>query len=162
MARVRLSHLVRYCDSGVAANRVRFPDAFGSVAELFVFRAQTPVAHRPRLTGRRAQDRVGNRLQHAGKPRRDALRFDLSYCHAGYDYAGLADTLHGEILDQGPIEAHVIYEPYGVVAAILPFNWPPIHFTQEVRSGPGGRQHRDRQARGAGAADRAAAGRAGE
>jgi acyl-CoA reductase-like NAD-dependent aldehyde dehydrogenase len=67
-----------------------------------------------------------------GKPRRDALRFDLSFCHAGYDYyAGLADTLHGEILDQGPIEARVIYEPYGVVAAILPFNWPPIHFTKK-------------------------------
>ncbi len=67
-----------------------------------------------------------------GKPRRDALRFDVSYCHAGFDYyAGLADTLHGEILDQGPIEARVIYEPYGVVAAILPFNWPPIHFTKK-------------------------------
>jgi acyl-CoA reductase-like NAD-dependent aldehyde dehydrogenase len=67
-----------------------------------------------------------------GKPRRDALRFDLSFCHAGYDYyAGLADTLHGEILDQGPIEARVVYEPYGVVAAILPFNWPPIHFTKK-------------------------------
>ncbi|MEP7022546.1 MAG: aldehyde dehydrogenase family protein [Actinomycetota bacterium] len=67
-----------------------------------------------------------------GKPRRDAARFDVSYCHAGYDYyAGLADTLHGEILDQGPIEARVIYEPYGVVAAILPFNWPPIHFTKK-------------------------------
>jgi acyl-CoA reductase-like NAD-dependent aldehyde dehydrogenase len=67
-----------------------------------------------------------------GKPRRDALRFDLSFCHAGYDYyAGLADTLHGEILDQGPIEARVLYEPYGVVAAILPFNWPPIHFTKK-------------------------------
>ncbi len=67
-----------------------------------------------------------------GKPRRDALRFDLSFCHAGYDYyAGLADTLHGEILDQGPIEARIVYEPYGVVAAILPFNWPPIHFTKK-------------------------------
>jgi acyl-CoA reductase-like NAD-dependent aldehyde dehydrogenase len=67
-----------------------------------------------------------------GKPRRDALRFDISYCSAGYDYyAGLADTLHGEILDQGPIEAQVVYEPYGVVAAILPFNWPPIHFTKK-------------------------------
>ncbi|HEY3728606.1 MAG TPA: aldehyde dehydrogenase family protein [Solirubrobacteraceae bacterium] len=67
-----------------------------------------------------------------GKPRRDALRFDLSFCHAGFDYyAGLADTLHGEILDQGPIEARVVYEPYGVVAAILPFNWPPIHFTKK-------------------------------
>ncbi len=67
-----------------------------------------------------------------GKPRRDAQRFDLSFCHAGFDYyAGLADTLHGEILDQGPIEARVVYEPYGVVAAILPFNWPPIHFTKK-------------------------------
>jgi acyl-CoA reductase-like NAD-dependent aldehyde dehydrogenase len=67
-----------------------------------------------------------------GKPRRDAQRFDLSFAHAGFDYfAGLADTLHGEILDQGPIEARVIYEPYGVVAAILPFNWPPIHFTKK-------------------------------
>ncbi len=67
-----------------------------------------------------------------GKPRRDALRFDLSYCHSGFEYyAGLAETLHGEIIDQGPIEANVIYEPYGVVAAILPFNWPPIHFTKK-------------------------------
>jgi len=67
-----------------------------------------------------------------GKPRRDALRFDVSYCSAGFDYyAGLGETLHGEIIDQGPIEARVIYEPYGVVAAILPFNWPPIHFTKK-------------------------------
>jgi acyl-CoA reductase-like NAD-dependent aldehyde dehydrogenase len=67
-----------------------------------------------------------------GKPRRDALRFDISYSSAGYDYyAGLADTLHGEILNQGAIEARIIYEPYGVVAAILPFNWPPIHFTKK-------------------------------
>jgi acyl-CoA reductase-like NAD-dependent aldehyde dehydrogenase len=67
-----------------------------------------------------------------GKPKRDALRFDVSFSHAGFDYfGGLADTLHGEILDQGPIEARVIYEPYGVVAAILPFNWPPIHFTKK-------------------------------
>ena len=68
-----------------------------------------------------------------GKPRRDALRFDVSFSHAGFDYfAGLADTLHGEILDQGPIEARIVYEPYGVVAAILPFNWPPIHFTKKL------------------------------
>ncbi len=67
-----------------------------------------------------------------GKPRRDALRFDVSYCSVGFDYyAGLGETLHGEIIDQGPIEARVIYEPYGVVAAILPFNWPPIHFTKK-------------------------------
>jgi acyl-CoA reductase-like NAD-dependent aldehyde dehydrogenase len=67
-----------------------------------------------------------------GKPRRDALRFDVSFSHTAFDYfAGLADTLHGEILDQGPIEARIVYEPYGVVAAILPFNWPPIHFSKK-------------------------------
>ncbi|QSY97941.1 aldehyde dehydrogenase (plasmid) [Rhizobium bangladeshense] len=67
-----------------------------------------------------------------GKPKRDALRFDVSYSHACFDYfAGLADTLHGEILDQGAIEARVLFEPYGVVAAILPFNWPPIHFAKK-------------------------------
>ncbi len=67
-----------------------------------------------------------------GKPRRDAGRFDVSFSHAAFDYfAGLADTLHGEILDQGPIEARIVPEPYGVVAAILPFNWPPIHFAKK-------------------------------
>ena len=67
-----------------------------------------------------------------GKPRRDALRFDVSYCSAAFDYyAGLAETLHGEIVDSGPIEARVKYEPYGVVAAILPFNWPPLHFSKK-------------------------------
>lgn len=67
-----------------------------------------------------------------GKPRRDAQRFDISYSHAAWGYfGGLADTLHGEILDQGPIEARVVLEPYGVVAAILPFNWPPIHFSKK-------------------------------
>lgn len=67
-----------------------------------------------------------------GKPRRDAGRFDVSYASAGFEYyAGLAETLHGEIVDQGPIEARISYEPYGVVAAILPFNWPPIHFTKK-------------------------------
>jgi acyl-CoA reductase-like NAD-dependent aldehyde dehydrogenase len=40
--------------------------------------------------------------------------------------------VHGHLLDQGPIEARVTFEPYGVVAAILPFNWPPIHFTKKA------------------------------
>jgi acyl-CoA reductase-like NAD-dependent aldehyde dehydrogenase len=67
-----------------------------------------------------------------GKPVRDALRVDVLSCHSGFDYyAGIAESVHGEILDQGPIEARVYYEPYGVVAAILPFNWPPIHFSKK-------------------------------
>ncbi|MDQ1608007.1 MAG: betaine-aldehyde dehydrogenase [Microbacteriaceae bacterium] len=67
-----------------------------------------------------------------GKPRRDALKVDVVSSHSSFDYyAGIADTVHGEILDQGPIEARIAYEPYGVVAAILPFNWPPIHFSKK-------------------------------
>ncbi|MHB1251153.1 MAG: aldehyde dehydrogenase family protein [Acidimicrobiales bacterium] len=67
-----------------------------------------------------------------GKPKRDALRVDVMSSHTSFDYyAGIADTIHGQILDQGPIEARVTYEPYGVVAAILPFNWPPIHFSKK-------------------------------
>ncbi|MDT5193002.1 MAG: aldehyde dehydrogenase, partial [Mycobacterium sp.] len=67
-----------------------------------------------------------------GKPKRDALANDVSFSSNCFDFfAGLGDTLSGEIIDQGPIETRVIYEPYGVVAAILPFNWPPIHFAKK-------------------------------
>ena len=68
-----------------------------------------------------------------GKPKRDALRVDVVSCHTSFDYyAGIAETVHGEVLDQGPVEARITYEPYGVVAAILPFNWPPIHFSKKA------------------------------
>jgi acyl-CoA reductase-like NAD-dependent aldehyde dehydrogenase len=67
-----------------------------------------------------------------GKPKRDALRVDVVSSHSSFDYyAGIVESIHGEILDQGPVEARVVYEPYGVVAAILPFNWPPIHFSKK-------------------------------
>jgi acyl-CoA reductase-like NAD-dependent aldehyde dehydrogenase len=67
-----------------------------------------------------------------GKPVRDALRVDVLSCHSSFDYyAGVAESIHGAILDQGAVEARVVYEPYGVVAAILPFNWPPIHFSKK-------------------------------
>lgn len=67
-----------------------------------------------------------------GKPRRDARRVDVVSSHTSFDYyAGLTESVPGEIIDQGAIEARVVYEPYGVVAAILPFNWPPIHFSKK-------------------------------
>lgn len=67
-----------------------------------------------------------------GKPRRDALANDVAFSSNCFEFfAGLGDTLPGEIIDQGPIETRVLYEPYGVVACILPFNWPPIHFAKK-------------------------------
>ena len=65
-----------------------------------------------------------------GKPVRDALRVDAPAGGLRL-LRGHRRDAHGEILDQGPIEARVVYEPYGVVAAILPFNWPPIHFSKK-------------------------------
>ncbi|MBW4029382.1 MAG: aldehyde dehydrogenase [Acidobacteria bacterium] len=67
-----------------------------------------------------------------GKPQRDALRVDVVSSHTNFDYyAGIADTIHGELIHQGPVEARVVYEPYGVVAAILPFNWPVQHLAKK-------------------------------
>ena len=67
-----------------------------------------------------------------GKPKRDALCVDVVSSHTNFDYyAGIADTVHGEIIHQGPVEARVAYEPYGVVAAILPFNWPVQHLAKK-------------------------------
>lgn len=67
-----------------------------------------------------------------GKPLRDARRVDVVSSHSSFDYyAGLTESVPGQIIDQGPVEARVTYEPYGVVAAILPFNWPPIHFSKK-------------------------------
>ena len=67
-----------------------------------------------------------------GKPKRDAARVDVVSCHTNFDYyAGIADTVHGELIHQGPVEARVAYDPYGVVAAILPFNWPVQHLAKK-------------------------------
>jgi acyl-CoA reductase-like NAD-dependent aldehyde dehydrogenase len=67
-----------------------------------------------------------------GKPKRDALRVDVVSSHTNfYYYAGIADSVHGELIHQGPVQARVDYEPYGVVAAILPFNWPVQHVAKK-------------------------------
>jgi acyl-CoA reductase-like NAD-dependent aldehyde dehydrogenase len=63
-----------------------------------------------------------------GKPYSQARRFDVEFCASSFDfYAGLADKLPGDAFDLGPVAAHTVHEPYGVVAGIIPFNWPPIH-----------------------------------
>jgi acyl-CoA reductase-like NAD-dependent aldehyde dehydrogenase len=42
-------------------------------------------------------------------------------------FGSLIDKLSSEFYDQGGVYTTVIYEPFGVCAGILPFNWPPIH-----------------------------------
>ena len=63
-----------------------------------------------------------------GKPVRDAKAFDVSaLIHAFAYFGSLADKMSGEALDMGNVYSVTVREPYGVVAGIIPFNWPPIH-----------------------------------
>jgi acyl-CoA reductase-like NAD-dependent aldehyde dehydrogenase len=64
-----------------------------------------------------------------GKTRRDAREFDLVSAYETFEFfAGISESLAGDAIPQGPVDAHVRLEPYGVVGAIVPFNWPPVHF----------------------------------
>ena len=64
-----------------------------------------------------------------GKPVSQAREGDIPFVIAIYRYfASLVDKLPHELHDQGAIYANVFREPFGVVGAIIPFNWPPIHF----------------------------------
>ena len=62
-----------------------------------------------------------------GKPLAQA-RLDVEAAIASFDYfGGIAGKLPGDWWDAGPVQAASFLEPYGVVGAIIPFNWPPIH-----------------------------------
>lgn len=68
-----------------------------------------------------------------GKPVRDALAFDVASLVGSFAYFGaLADKSGGEFLDLGFVTSATVREPFGVVAGIIPFNWPPIHTGAKV------------------------------
>lgn len=55
-------------------------------------------------------------------------RNDVRRCVEAFDFfGGLVGNLPSEFYELGPINASVVWEPFGVVAAIVPFNWPPLH-----------------------------------
>ncbi|MGW7577886.1 aldehyde dehydrogenase family protein [Streptomyces sp. NPDC054765] len=63
-----------------------------------------------------------------GKPVTQARGFDLEAAIAIFElFAGLTTALPGAVHDGGPILDVTTLEPYGVVGAIVPFNWPPLH-----------------------------------
>lgn len=65
--------------------------------------------------------------QENGKPLLQAF-IDIDNCITSFDYfGGLIGNLPGVFLDFGSVYCSVFLEPYGVVAGILPFNWPPVH-----------------------------------
>ncbi|TRW45817.1 aldehyde dehydrogenase family protein [Georgenia yuyongxinii] len=68
-----------------------------------------------------------------GKPARDAKELDLQMLVGSFRFFGsLADKLPGSFLTQGAVNVSTVREPFGVVAGIIPFNWPPIHLGGKV------------------------------
>ncbi|MFE3876313.1 aldehyde dehydrogenase family protein [Kitasatospora sp. NPDC059146] len=63
-----------------------------------------------------------------GKPVADARLHDVGFLVGVFRFFGsLADKLPGEFYESGPVYTSTVREPLGVVAGIIPFNWPPIH-----------------------------------
>ena len=55
-------------------------------------------------------------------------RSDTKRCVEAFDYfGGLIGNLPTDFFDLGPAMASIVLEPFGVVAGIIPFNWPPLH-----------------------------------
>jgi acyl-CoA reductase-like NAD-dependent aldehyde dehydrogenase len=42
-------------------------------------------------------------------------------------YRFIVETAAGDVRNQGPTMDVTEHHPFGVVASIIPFNWPPIH-----------------------------------
>lgn len=62
-----------------------------------------------------------------GKPLAQS-RLDVAACVSSFEYFGaLAGKIPGGFFDGGVVYGASLLEPYGVIGAILPFNWPPIH-----------------------------------
>lgn len=80
-----------------------------------------------------AQELASLVCQENGKPVADALKMDIHSLLGSFAFfADLAEQAGGEFSDYGPFYTATVREPYGVVAGIIPFNWPPIHTGAKV------------------------------
>jgi betaine-aldehyde dehydrogenase len=68
-----------------------------------------------------------------GKPITQARRFDIEAAISIFEYFGsVVEVLPNQARDYGPVLDVTTLEPYGVIAGIVPFNWPPIHTAGKV------------------------------
>ncbi len=62
-----------------------------------------------------------------GKPL-DVSKNDVRRCAEAFDFfGGIVGNIPGDFYELGAINAEIYLEPFGVVAGIVPFNWPPLH-----------------------------------
>ncbi|MGA9358247.1 MAG: aldehyde dehydrogenase family protein [Mycobacterium sp.] len=63
-----------------------------------------------------------------GKPITQARHFDVEAAISIFDYFGsMVEVLPSQARDYGPVFDVTTLEPFGVIAGIVPFNWPPLH-----------------------------------
>ncbi|MGA8252358.1 MAG: aldehyde dehydrogenase family protein [Mycobacterium sp.] len=63
-----------------------------------------------------------------GKPIAQARHFDVEAAISIFDYFGsMVEVLPSQARDYGPVFDVTTLEPFGVIAGIVPFNWPPLH-----------------------------------
>lgn len=63
-----------------------------------------------------------------GKPRAQCMMDVINAERTFRFYAGATDKFYGHAILDSPEEIRkIIFEPYGVVATIVPWNWPPMH-----------------------------------
>jgi acyl-CoA reductase-like NAD-dependent aldehyde dehydrogenase len=68
-----------------------------------------------------------------GKPLAQSRNFDVEAAITIFDYFGsLVEAMPSQARDYGPVLDVTTLEPYGVIAGIVPFNWPPIHTAGKV------------------------------
>jgi acyl-CoA reductase-like NAD-dependent aldehyde dehydrogenase len=68
-----------------------------------------------------------------GKPISQARNFDVEAAIGIFEYFGaMVEVLPSQARDYGPVFDVTTLEPYGVIAGIVPFNWPPIHTAGKV------------------------------
>ncbi|MFJ9154848.1 aldehyde dehydrogenase family protein [Streptomyces sp. NPDC102270] len=61
-------------------------------------------------------------------PLSQARIWDVNAAIGIFEYfASLCDSMAGQVNDGGSLLDITVLEPYGVIAAIVQFNWPPIH-----------------------------------
>ncbi len=86
-----------------------------------------------RLIEEHADELAELETREMGKPLEQSRQFDVRFAQGVCEYfGGLADKLVGDFIPQGPVAVYTVPEPYGVVGAVIPFNWPPIHVCGKV------------------------------
>ena len=101
---------------------------------------QTPAARRAallraaaELIGEHADELARLETRENGKPYPQSRHMDMEACIGSFRFfADLIESRQPDVTMLGPIVSTEHLVPFGVVAAILPFNWPPIHFGAKV------------------------------